>query len=128
MNHRRQHNVTGTAILPSCLSEDRPKGCTLLLSQRRLAMREALASLTTPPFGELPWAGEMPTTISRILVYGDSANDAILQDELLAISGQEVSLYAVVQQPTYAAALSGARQAFFEINDSMVGSRHPDAA
>lgn len=116
MDLRRHHNVTGTAIPPQCLSEDGPASCTPLLLQRRQAIREALTKLTTPPFGELRWAGEMPTSISRIIVYGDAANDAVLQEELLAILGPDVSAHAVAQQPTYAAALSGARQAFFMIS------------
>jgi hypothetical protein len=113
---RRQHNVTGTIVAPQCLNDDTTASCRQALSLRRQAIREALADITTPPFGELPWAGELPTSLSRILIYGDSANDRALKEELLGLFNPKLLKHTVVQQPAYAAALGAAQQAFFRIN------------
>lgn len=117
MNIRRHHNVAPTAIDAKCLNDDGPAGCTALTAQRRRTIREVLTNITRPPFGKLPWAGQMPTTISRIVVYGDAANDAVLQDELLALFGPDLAGASIVQQPIFAVVLGAARQAFFRIND-----------
>lgn len=118
---RNHHNITGTEIPPQCLGEDNnPANCTSAVSQRRRAIREAITKLTTPPFGE-PWE-EIPTTISNVVVYGDAANDTVLHEELLALFGPD--RLAIVEQPTYAAALYAATHAFLKINDVSYFDNH----
>lgn len=113
---QQHHNITGTTLPSECLGDGAMSAdCKELATQRRVVIRETVAKFTTPPY--VGWVGETPpTTLSKILVHGDAADDVELHEELRTVFGPDLSRNTIVRDPIYASTLGAAENAFRIIN------------
>lgn len=114
---QQHHNITGTTLPSECHGDGAVSAsCKKLATQRRVIIRETVAKFTTPPY--VGWIGQTPpTTLSKILVHGDAAEDAGLHEELRTVFGSDLSSKIIARDPTYASTLGAADTAFRTINE-----------